>query len=214
MRRVAFITGGEGDLARAIHTELEKADWQVIAPGKNECDVTNIDSITKTLRALPRLDYLIHTAGVLRDGALTRMEENDWDAVQAVNLDGAFYAARLAYEMHMAPQKSGHILFIGSGSARFGAAGQANYSAAKAALYGLMQSLAREYGEADVRVNAITPGYLETKMNAHLERSPDDHVLNRFNTPQEVARFIVFLDTMPHTSGQVFQLDSRIGREL
>ncbi|MEO6055070.1 MAG: SDR family NAD(P)-dependent oxidoreductase [Chthoniobacterales bacterium] len=214
MQRVALITGGEGGLARAIQTQLLKDKWEVHAPGKATLDVTSSESIDRAFQSLPRLDFLIHTAGIIRDQTFSRMEESDWDDVLTVNLHSAFHVARRAHQAHMHAQQSGHILFIGSGAARFGAAGQANYAAAKAGLVGLMQSLAQEYGESNVRVNAILPGFLRTKMTAGLDRSLEDHALQNLNTPEESARFVSFLDTMPHTSGQVFQLDSRIGREL
>jgi len=215
MQRVALVTGGAGDLARAIREKLLQDQWEVHAPGKDILDVTSPDSASRFLRGLPRLDYLVHTAGILRDRSIAQMEESDWDAVHAVNLRGAFHVARLAWEMHMHTQKSGHILFISSGSARYGITGQANYASAKAGLLGLMQSFAREYGPSNVRVNAILPGFLQTKMTAHVKELPvAQNVLERLNTVEEVARFVTFLDTLPHTSGQVFQLDSRIGREL
>lgn len=214
MPRVALITGGEGDLATAIRTELLREGWEVHAPGRTLLDVTKPEAAEQTLHALPRVDYLIHCAGILRDTLFSKMGEEDWDTVMAVNLKGVFEVTRLAYELHMHRQKSGHILVVGSNSARFGNIGQANYASAKAGLIGLMQSFAREYGMANVRVNAILPGFLATKLTAHLRRSTDDHVLRRLNTAEEVARFVAFLDSMAHTSGQVFQLDSRIGREL
>jgi 3-oxoacyl-[acyl-carrier protein] reductase len=118
----------------------------------------------------------------------------------------------------MAKHRRGHIIFIGSNSARWGTAGQANYAAAKAGLIGLTHSLAKEYGARNVRVNCILPGLLETKMTAHLSKEILDqvraaHALRRFNTCAEAAKFIAFLHRdLPHTSGQVFQLDSRVNR--
>ena len=108
---------------------------------------------------------------------------------------------------------------IGSYSALSGPAGQANYAAAKAGLIGLTQSIAKEYGARNVRANCVLPGFLETKMTRHLlandewrEELTKTHALGRLNTPQDAARFIVFLHSMQNVSGQVFQLDSRVRR--
>jgi 3-oxoacyl-[acyl-carrier protein] reductase len=117
----------------------------------------------------------------------------------------------------MLKQRDGHILNLASFAARAGAAGQANYAAAKAALIGLTVSLAREMGARNVRVNAVLPGVLPTPMTAplppqQLAAFAAANALGRLNSVEEVARFIAFLAATHHISGQVFQLDSRIGR--
>jgi 3-oxoacyl-[acyl-carrier protein] reductase len=142
------------------------------------------------------------------------MTEQQWDRVVDVNLRGAFLCSQAAALM-MAKQRAGHVINIGSFSARFGTFGQANYSAAKAALIGLTQSLAKELGRRNVRANCVLPGYLDTKFVAHVpaearERILRMHELGRFNTVADAARFIAFLDTMALVSGQVFRLDSRV----
>ena len=116
----------------------------------------------------------------------------------------------------MFDQRDGHIVNISSFAAKNGHAGQANYVAAKAGLIGLTQSLAKEAGKRNVRVNAIFPGILETPMAAHL--TPEQrkslagaNALGRSTTLEEVAAFVMHLAGMKNVSGQVFQLDSRIG---
>jgi 3-oxoacyl-[acyl-carrier protein] reductase len=214
---IALITGGEGDLGRAVRAELETRGWHVLGPGRRELDVSDAASITAFFSGLIKLELLVHCAGVLRDRMLGSMTEEEFDTVLEVNLKGAFRVSQAALKL-MAKQRRGHLVFIGSNSARWGTAGQANYAAAKAGLIGLTHSLAREYGARNVRANCILPGLLETKMTAHL--SPEvlggiraAHTLGRFNTCAEVAKFIAFLHReLPHTSGQVFQLDSRVNR--
>jgi 3-oxoacyl-[acyl-carrier protein] reductase len=145
---------------------------------------------------------------------MAAMEESAWDAVLKINLRGAFLCSRAAAGL-FASQNSGHIVNIGSYSALSGPAGQANYAAAKAGLIGFTRSLARELGPAGVRVNCVLPGWLETKFTStvpekHTDAALQEHVLGRFNTVEDAARFIVFLDSMKQVSGQVFQLDSRV----
>lgn len=211
----ALITGGEGDLARHIRAELESAGWDVLAPGRAELDVLQPKAF---FAQIDRLDLLINNAGIFRDASLLKMTEEDFDAVLDVNLKGAFLCTQAALKL-MSRQREGHIINIGSYSALSGPAGQVNYAAAKAGLIALTQSTAKEYGSRNIRANCILPGFLETKMTRHLledaewkEHLLSQHTLGRLNTPQDAARFIVMLHSMPAVSGQVFQLDSRIRR--
>ena len=131
-----------------------------------------------------------------------------------VNLDGAFRCAR-AVVRPMMRQRDGQILNITSYGGRVGRAGQANYAASKAALFGFTQSLARELGSRNIRVNAVSPGFLRTGLVADLTDDQQAahaaaNTLGRFNDVAEVARFVAFLAGMRNVSGQLFQLDSRI----
>jgi 3-oxoacyl-[acyl-carrier protein] reductase len=211
---VALITGGGGDLAAAIRAELEASGVVVYAPTRAVLDVTKSASIATCFATLPQLDLAVCNAGCVIDRTLASMGAEEFSAALDVNLSGAFRVARGALKL-MARQRSGHVVFIGSFSALSGPAGQSNYAAAKAGLVALTQSLAREYGPRNIRVNCILPGFLETKMTGHLgdelrAKFRGAHTLGRFNTTAEVARFIRFLHLeMPHTSAQVFSLDSR-----
>ena len=212
--RVAVITGGAGDLAQAIAAELVRQGLRVHTPGRDALDVTSAESVRDFFAALERVDLLINNAGVREDIVCGKMSENEWDSVIAVNLRGAFLCSQAA-TMKMMARRSGHIVNIGSFSARFGNVGQANYAAAKAGLIGLTQSLAREMGKRNLRVNCVLPGYLETKFTADVPEAARDrilqmHELRAFNTVEHAARFVAFLETVPFVSGQVFQLDSRI----
>jgi 3-oxoacyl-[acyl-carrier protein] reductase len=211
-----LISGGEGDLARALHAEFLRGAHQVHAPGRSEMDVRDEAQVTAYFARLERLDVLVVNAGVTRDARLNGISEADFDEVIDTNLRGAFLCARAAIQL-MVKQRSGHILFIGSRSARYGTRGQSNYAAAKAGLVGFAQSVAKEYGPRNIRCNVVLPGFLETKMTAGLtperrEEVREEHALGRFNTVENAARFIAFLATMDNASGQVFTLDSRIDK--
>jgi len=208
------ISGGEGDLARALRHEFSRDI--VHAPGRQEMDVRDEARVDAYFAQLERVDVLIVNAGLTRDGALASLSADDFDEVVNANLRGAFLCARAAIKP-MVKQLSGHIILIGSRAAKNGTRGQSIYAAAKAGLVGFGQSLAKEYGARNVRCNIVLPGFLETKMTAGLpdkrrEEIRAEHVLGRFNTPANAARAIAFLARLDHVSGQVFTLDSRMDR--
>jgi NAD(P)-dependent dehydrogenase (short-subunit alcohol dehydrogenase family) len=211
----AVVTGAAGGLGKAIAFSLSGNDSDVLAPGKEELDVSSPSSVKGFFESADDVDLLVCNAGIAIDKTIAKMTEEDWSRVIDVNLKGAFLCAR-EVSRAMAKRRSGHILFISSFSALHPPVGQANYSAAKSALLGMMKSMAQELGRRNVRVNAVIPGFMDTKMTAALsDQIKQDvlgrHVLGRYNTPEAVADFITYLHQhMPHTSGQVFNLDSRI----
>lgn len=214
--RVVVITGGEGDLARVLQQHLAAAGYEVLAPGRAQLDVSDPASVQAFFKQAPRVGLLINNAGVTLDALMTRMDPADWHRALQVNLDGAWRCGKAALRgLLKSPGGFGHILHIGSYSGLAGNVGQANYAASKAGLLGLTRAMAQEYGAKGLRVNCVLPGYLKTKMTAGVspaaeQRSREKHVLGRFNTPDQAARFIVLLDAMVHVSGQHFQLDSRL----
>ena len=211
----AIITGGEGGLGEAISTTLKSAGVDVLSPGRGDLNVADAASVKDYFHQSDDIDLLVCNAGATLDKPLARMSESDWDQVMQVNLKGAFLCAR-EVSRSMMKRRSGHIIFISSFSAIHPPAGQANYAAAKSALLGMMKSMSQELGARSVRVNAILPGFLETKMTENLsdevkQAALEKHTLGKFNTPEAVAEFVAHLhQRMPHTSGQVFNLDSRI----
>jgi NAD(P)-dependent dehydrogenase (short-subunit alcohol dehydrogenase family) len=209
-----LISGGEGDLARALRSEWERD--HVLAPGRDLMNVCDEAQVGAYFAKLERLDVLVANAGVIRDGAVTGLTDDDFSAAVEVNLRGAFLCARAALKLMM-KQRSGHIILVGSRAARCGTRGQSVYAAAKAGLFGLAQSIAREYGLRNIRCNVVLPGFLETRMTAGLsperrEEVRTEHALGRFNTTENAARFIAFLARLDHVSGQTFTLDSRLDR--
>jgi 3-oxoacyl-[acyl-carrier protein] reductase len=211
----ALVTGGEGDLARAIEGELSSRGWHVVAPGRAELDVADEASTRDYFARLDRLDLLVANAGVLDDRPITSLPAEGWDRVLAVNLRGAFFSLRSA--LPLLETTRGSAVLIGSRVGRRGGAGQAAYAAAKAGLIALAQTAAAEHGAAGVRCNVVLPGFLETKMVRDVTPARRDailaeHRLGRFNTVAETARFVAFLAGLEHASGQVFQLDSRSDR--
>ncbi|MEI8038396.1 MAG: SDR family oxidoreductase [Verrucomicrobiota bacterium] len=210
----AVITGGNGSLGQAVAAAMLAPDWQVATPGRQELDVRQAPAIARYFADRP-VDLLVCAAGMIRDARLFQLTETAWDETWAVNYQGAAWCAE-AVLPRMLDQGRGHIILISSFSALHPPPGQAAYAAAKAALLGLVADLAARHGRSNIRVNAVLPGFLETRMTAAVTEPrraaiAAAHLLGRFNTCRETAKFIRFLhQDLPHTSGQVFQLDSRV----
>jgi 3-oxoacyl-[acyl-carrier protein] reductase len=209
------ITGGKGGLGRAVAAAFAGTQWRVSAPGRTELDVTAAASIGSFFDGR-KVDLLVCAAGISGEAPLAKLGETLWDQVLAVNFAGAA-ACAAAVVPGMVARGQGHLIFISSFVAVQPPPGLAAYATAKAALLGLTRDLAGRYGRQGIRVNAVLPGFLETPMTQRVAPKRRDevlaeHVLGAFNTPAAVAGFIHFLHhRLPHTSGQIFQLDSRMG---
>ncbi len=230
--KVVIITGAAGGLGRALVQNFRTAGWRVAAGQHRNSIFEETDdllpvplnvmdreqvrqAIEATLSKAGRIDALINNAGITADAPVAHLRNTDWQRVMDVNLKGAFLCSQAVLRT-MFKQRDGHIINISSFAAKNGHAGQSNYVAAKAGLIGLTQSLAREAGPRNVRVNAIFPGVLDTPMTAglteeQLRRLNSTNVLGRSTDVEEVSLFIRNLAGMNHVSGQVFQLDSRVG---
>jgi len=230
-QRVVFITGASGVIGKALTNEFLGHGWKVIAgyfsgqiakdndnlfPVKVDItDNTQVREIFSTIREeFGRLDCLINAAGVVCDDLIFNMTEADWEKVIKVNLIGTVNCSREAIGI-MAGKGGGHIINFSSISAKTGRMGQSNYVASKAAVIGFSLCLAKESGSANIRVNVIIPGFIESKMTSNLKEEIKsnliaENVLGRTTNAGEIARFCHFLSTTENISGQVFQLDSRI----
>lgn len=201
-------------MGQALVQTFTLPDWEIEAPDRANLELADPQRIHSWLMARP-VDLLVCAAGVTRDAVLARTGETDWDHVFSVNFQSAAFCAQ-AVIPGMITRGRGHIIFISSYSALHPPVGQVAYATAKAALLGLTTSLAAQHGLDGIRVNAILPGFLETRMTetvSSLRKNEilADHMLGRFNTPDAVAKFIRHLhEQLPATSGQIFQLDSRV----
>lgn len=161
-----------------------------------------------------RIDVLVNNAGVKKGGALVKMPSDQFSAVCAVNLKGAFLCTKAAGKLMMT-QKSGHIINISSYLGVRGGAGEADYAASKAGMIALGKSAAKELGRSNVCVNTILPGLVMTDMGGanppdFIERVRQENCLGRLSDLEEVADFVYELSLKRNISGQVFNLDSRV----
>ncbi len=166
----------------------------------------------RALEAFGRLDGVVHYAGITRDGFHWKMTLEDWERVIRVNLTGSFLVAKAASEA-MREKNPGSIVLTAS-RVYLGNLGQANYSASKAGVVGLTRTLALELGRWGIRVNALAPGFIETRMTAQVpekvrEKAIAATPLGRVGKPLEVAYAALFLvsDESSFITGQVLFVD-------
>ncbi len=170
-------------------------------------------AVEEAVKVFGKLDILINNAGITRDNLVLRMKESDFDAVINVNLKGAFLMCKAASKL-MLKARAGSIINISSVVGQTGQAGQANYSASKAGLIGLTMSCAREFAPRGVRVNAVAPGFIRTRMTENLKEEAKARVealipLGRIGEPSEVAKAALFLagEESAYITGQVLAVN-------
>ncbi len=234
--KVALITGGASGLGRDISMAMLKQGYYVavnyLSSDNSAGEITSRaggraiaiqadvgdraqagNLIMEIKQAFGRLDILINNAGITKDSLLIRQKEADWDAVIRTNLTGPFNLIRAAAPL-MISSGGGHILNISSYSGIKGKAGQAAYSASKAGLIGLTMAAAYELATHDIRVNAIIPGYMLTRMGAAsaqaIKEAEDQGILRALSDPKDAARSIAFIAGMDYITGQLLSLDSRM----
>jgi 3-oxoacyl-[acyl-carrier protein] reductase len=233
--QVAVVTGGASGIgagiARAFAREQARvaicdidADTGARTAGEIgaaarflELDITNEDNINNAIDAVMndygRIDVLVNNAGITNDRLILRMTAGDWEKVLKINLTGTFLMTK-AVSKHMLKQRSGRIINIASVIGLTGNAGQANYAASKAGIIGFTKSCAKEFASRNITVNAIAPGFIQTRMtdvlsddvkNSYIKLIP----LGRFGTPDDVAQAALFLASgaASYITGQVLCLD-------
>ena len=236
---VALITGAARGIGRAIALALARPGLTIylndIALGEEaartqkdvaakgaaakliEFNVADFGQVQRGIDAIVkesgRLDLLVNNAGITRDNLILRMKEDEWDAVLAVNLKGAYNCIR-AVSKTMVKQRFGRIINLSSVVGVMGNPGQANYVASKAGLIGLTKSVARELGSRNITVNAVAPGFIQTEMTESLPEKVKAEMmaqipLGRFGTPEEVAQAVVFLasEAATYITGQVIHIN-------
>ena len=234
--KVVMVTGGSRGIGRACAVAFAKAGATVVLSyagneaaaeeavrlaGPNakavKFDVRDTAACTKAIEDVVaehgRLDVLVNNAGVAVDGLSMRVRDEDWDLQLDTNLKGAFALARAAARPMM-KQRSGAIVNLVSVVGEMGNAGQVAYAASKAGLVGLTKALARELASRHIRVNAVSPGFIETDMTSKVPaemrtRLLDSIPLARLGTADEVAQSVLFLasDAASYTTGEVLKVN-------
>lgn len=189
---------GEEELARAVVEEITAHGGVAIA---YRADVTNPEEVGLLVQAavdhFGRLDVLVNNAGITRDTLLMRMRDEDWQAVLQTNLTSVFYCSRAALRP-MLRQRYGRIINVSSVVGLVGNVGQTNYAAAKAGIIGFTKALAREVASRGITVNAVAPGFIQTRLTEVLPAELQQRILEQipvgyYGTPEDVAEAIAFL---------------------
>lgn len=223
VEQVALVTGAAQGIGEAIARRLAHEGARVILADRNPetldaalsdlwstlgrdrvtgeiLDVTDAKSVAETVHRVASdqgpITVLVNNAGIVRDGRIETLEDDDWDQVLAVNLTGAFHCCRAVIPA-MKNNSYGRIVNMAS-RAWMGNPGQSNYSASKAGLVGMTRALALELVRSGVTVNAVAPGLIETPMIQGLDAKVRERLLRaqpggRMGTPDEVAAAAAFL---------------------
>jgi 3-oxoacyl-[acyl-carrier protein] reductase len=229
--RTVLITGGNRGIGYALAEEFIAQGHRVAVTARSGtgpqgaltviADVTDgasLDAAFAQIEAqLGPVEVVVANAGITRDTLVMRMSDEDFDAVVATNLGGAFRVVKRATK-GMLKARFGRIILISSVVGLYGSAGQVNYSASKSALVGMARSLTRELGSRGITANVVAPGFIETDMTAALPPEQQAEYkrnipANRFATATEVAKVVAWLasDDASYISGAVIPVDGGLG---
>ncbi len=236
--KVALITGGARGIGRATaevyiregaRVAIVDVDAAAVEEAAKELgndtlglvmDVTSRESVLAGVDAITEklgpIDILVNNAGIIKDAQLLKMEEADFDAVVSVNLKGVFNTTQVV-SRQMVERGTGVILNASSVVALYGNFGQTNYVATKSGVIGMTKTWARELGRKGVRVNAVAPGFIKTRMT---EGIPDKVMtkleamvpMQRMGVPEEIANAYLFLasDEASYVNGHVLSVDGGV----
>jgi len=232
--KVILITGASGGIGRAIAKKFSEAGAKIALNDITQAeenlkkfaeeldtkyflaDVSKLEEMERVTEEIKkefgRLDVLVNNAGIAQDRTLAKMTKEEWQRVIDIDLTGVFNCTKATLPLIIANQ--GKIINISSLVGQRGNFGQTNYAAAKAGVVGFTKSLSKEVGRFGVTVNALAPGFIETRLTENLPEEMKIMVkkltsLGRFGKPEEVANLVVFLasEEASFITGEVINID-------
>lgn len=239
MRNVVFVTGGSGGIGSEICREFAKIGYPVaIGFNKNRaaanklteniisnkgtaisvhCDISSYSSIEKAVNTISNelgaVEILVNNAGTANINLFTDLTDNDITSLVNINLIGPMLCSK-AVLPEMIKRKQGKIINITSVWGEIGASCEVAYSAAKAGIIGFTKALAKEVAPSGIRVNAVSAGIIDTKMNSMLKESDIEAIIyeipsGRIGTPSDIAKCVRFLasDDSSYIHGQILRAD-------
>ena len=234
--KTALVTGGSRGIGAAVCRRLAEDGFRVVvhfnrSREKAEALVRELTEKTglphlalpaelaeraqveELFRLAGPVDVLVNNAGIAQQKLFTDITEDDWRRMFAVDVDGVFRCCQCALP-HMIHEKSGCIINIASIWGEIGASCEVHYSAAKAAIIGLTKALAKELGPSHIRVNCVSPGVIDTEMNAMFDEETmrelcESTPLGRIGSPEDIAAAVSFLasDAASFLTGQTLSVN-------
>lgn len=235
---VAVVTGGAKGIGRKIVEKLVEDGYKVafcyntseeqameLCSNLNsnsslncigiKCDVRDSENvknfIEEVIKVFGQIDIVVNNAGIANYNLLMDMQVKEWKNVMSTNLDSVFYTCK--YCLPYMLNKGGSIINISSVWGVYGASMEVAYSASKAGVIGLTKALSQEVGSANIRVNCIACGVINTDMNkVHSQTTIDDLIdktpLGRIGEANDVADMVVYLasEKSKFITGQVIEV--------
>ncbi len=223
-----LVTGGTGSIGSSIceyfndngckeifstTTNLNKVKQNQKFINFKEFDLDNIQNLNLEEIFDTDVDYLVLNAGLNRDNIFLRMSLEDWNKVINVNLNSSFHLLK-HFTKKMVKNRFGRIVFVSSVVAYTGNPGQVNYSASKAAISGVVKSLALELSSRNITVNIVAPGFIQSNMTDKLNEDQKNTILERIpmkklGNPSDIAKAVGFLcsENANYITGQTLHIN-------
>lgn len=221
--KVALITGCNTGLGQGVAVGLAQAGCDIIGVNRSEpqetmakvtqlgrrflnlnADLGKIDAIpallAEALGEFGKIDILVNNAGIIRREDALSFNEKDWDDVMDINIKTLFFMSQAVAKQFVSQGNGGKIINIASMLSFQGGIRVPSYTASKSAVLGITRSLANEWAQYGINVNAIAPGYMATNNTQQLRTNEErnQQILERipagrWGTPEDIMGPIVFL---------------------
>ncbi|NEU05424.1 MULTISPECIES: SDR family oxidoreductase [Clostridium] len=240
--KVAIVTGGSRGIGKAIVLELTRLGASVVInySKDDESAISTLDEVkslggygilikgnvsdydfcnelvTKCLNIFGKIDILVNNAAISKVGLFIDMKEEEFNQLINVNVKSLFNMSKNVMP-HMIARGCGNIVNISSMWGNVGASCEVAYSASKGAVNMFTRALAKEVAPMNIRVNAVAPGVIKTKMNSWLSKEElndlqEEIPMGRLGEPKEVAKAVAFLvsQNSSYITGQILNVDGAI----
>ena len=229
-----FITGGTTGIGLSILESFYKLEADIFTIGTNVENLKTIQSnfpkiktvnfnlenhqkieelVKEAKDKLGGLDIVINNAGITKDNLAIRMSDEEWNKVININLTAVFLICKYSIKAMM-KQDAGSIINISSIVGHTGNFGQANYSSAKAGIVAMSKSLAKEYAKKNIRINCISPGFIDTKMTKNIneefkKKLIENIPMGKLGTGNDIANCALFLasDLSSYITGETIHVN-------
>ncbi|MBQ7202654.1 MAG: SDR family oxidoreductase [Eubacterium sp.] len=221
MKKV-LITGAASGIGRACAEIFRDNGYEVYAVynttpcetegvNKVKCDLKNTDEISALFDKTGDIDVLVNNAGSALIKMINDTTEEDYESLTAINQKAVYFCAKHA-ALGMLKKHSGAIINIASIWGEVGASCETLYSMTKAGVIGFTKALSKELAPSGITVNCVSPGIIDTRMNACFDRAEleNEVPLGRLGTPEEVAKAVLFFAENPYITGQVLSVNGGV----